>query len=70
MRSCVALDVGSFILNRPHHPFGNYGRLVIIKMEKAAISVISGESCFSFNSRFSSLSYESALDFNILSCID
>lgn len=57
MRSCVALDVCSFILNRPHHPFGNYGSLVIIKMEKAAISVISGESCSSFNSRFSLMSH-------------
>lgn len=57
MSSCVALDVCSFILNRPDHPLGNYGSPVIIKMEKVAISVISGESCYSFNSRFSLMSH-------------
>lgn len=57
MSSCVALDVCSFILHRPDHPLGNYGSPVIIEMEKAAISVISGESCSSFNSRFSLMSH-------------
>lgn len=57
MRACVALDVCSFIPSKPHHPFRNYGSLVIIKMEKAAISIISGESFSSFYSRFSLMSH-------------
>lgn len=54
MRACVALDVCSFIPNRPHHPFGNYGSLVIIKVEKAAISVEGFPSC---NPRFSVMAH-------------
>lgn len=69
LRACVGFDVCSFTPNGPRHPFGNYRSVVIIKTEKAAISVFCVKVLLA-ELHIRSLTYQSITDFNIQRCSD